>query len=151
MDKELAERLEQAIHTEHVVTSTLREIDLPGPPIYIAGPMSGLPQSNFPAFFEAERVVQEEFPFSEIMNPARMDVDFGDTDLAGKLTSDLSDQESRMVLAHFMERDIPCVVKAEIIVLLPGWEASPGVTIELAVARATGTHILEIGALLNGG
>ncbi|HEY7417690.1 MAG TPA: DUF4406 domain-containing protein, partial [Ktedonobacteraceae bacterium] len=37
--------------------------------VYISGPMTGLPQANYPLFHEAERVVREMG--HEPLNPAR--------------------------------------------------------------------------------
>jgi hypothetical protein len=39
--------------------------------IFIAGPMSGLPAFNHPAFYEAEDLLKNRHPFVEIINPAR--------------------------------------------------------------------------------
>ena len=39
--------------------------------IYLSGPMTGLPEHNFPAFYEAERLIREAFPDAAVKNPAR--------------------------------------------------------------------------------
>jgi integrase/recombinase XerD len=41
--------------------------------IYISGPMTGLPEYNYPAFFECERMLEQKFPHAVILNPARID------------------------------------------------------------------------------
>lgn len=42
---------------------------------YISGPMSGLPELNYPAFFAAEDRVKDQY--SKVLNPARLALDKG--------------------------------------------------------------------------
>ncbi len=99
--------------------------------VYIAGPMTGIPEFNFPAFFAAE----ERFAAAgwEVVNPARVDEEHGfnaKTDAA----------EPHHV---YMRRDLPAVAACDAIALLPGWQASAGVGHELYVARACGRELLD--------
>lgn len=98
--------------------------------VYIAGPMTGLPEYNYPAFFAAEdRFVAAGW---EVLNPARHDVSW--------ITEDMDPDEVR---AAFMKIDIEDVMRADAIALLPGWEASKGAKAELAVARVLLKEILN--------
>jgi hypothetical protein len=94
--------------------------------------MSGLPDFNFPAFFDAE----ERFASAGwlVVNPARMDVDVDGFDPTK------SRAESH---AHYMRRDLPEVARCDAIALLPGWEGSLGVKDELYVALACGLAVLD--------
>ncbi len=83
--------------------------------IYIAGPMTGIPEHNFPAFNEAAARLREEGWF--VVNPAE---NFG-----GR--TDLPRHE-------YMRLDIKMLADCEAIYLLPGWERSRGAMMEYKVA-----------------
>jgi hypothetical protein len=100
--------------------------------VYIAGPMSGIPEFNFPAFFAAE----ERFAEAgwEVLNPARADKDLDGFD---------PKKDAARSHAHYMRRDLPMVASCDAIALLPGWRASRGARDELYVARACGLAVLD--------
>jgi hypothetical protein len=121
--------------------------------IYVSGPMRGFDGSNFPAFFAVERVLQERWPEADIFNPGREDVErFGLHDqLAGDpsglaagryLTESVTfgDAELRQALGE----DLAYITgHADLLVMLPGWQASRGASAEAATASALGTRIVE--------
>ena len=87
--------------------------------IYLAGPMSGLPQSNFPAFDEAAAVLrQKEF---DVVSPAEIDSP-EDYELA------IKDLPAIKTWGDFLSRDVKLIADDGIqgIVFLPGWEKSRG-------------------------
>lgn len=87
------------------------------PKVYLAGPMTGYPEFNFPAFFEAEkRWTDKKY---EVLNPAR--TDNGDTTKEHK---------------YYMRRDIEMLLDADAVAFLPGWQNSKGATVEYVVAQA---------------
>ena len=90
--------------------------------IYIAGPMTGYEDYNYPAFFAAEARFRDAG--WEVLNPARHPTDW--------ITSDM---DPDVVRAAYMKMDIEDVMAADAIALLPGWQASKGANVELAVAR----------------
>ncbi|WP_250865650.1 DUF4406 domain-containing protein [Caballeronia sp. INSB1] len=91
--------------------------------LYVAGPMSGFPELNFPAFHaEAARLRVLGF---EIVNPAEINAD----PTAGWLDC--------------MRADIKQLVDCDGIALLPGWEQSKGATVEHALARGLGLRVIE--------
>ncbi|KDR25445.1 DUF4406 domain-containing protein [Caballeronia zhejiangensis] len=91
--------------------------------LYIAGPMSNLPELNFPAFYaEAARLRALGF---EIVNPAEVDVGPNPTWLS------------------CMRADIKVLVDCDGIALLPGWEKSPGATLEHTIARGLGLRVMQ--------
>lgn len=108
--------------------------------VYLAGPMRGYDQWNFPAF-DAAAADLRAWGF-EVVSPAEMDRDIGFDERADAPLPD-----------GFMEgalrRDIEALLKVDAIVLMPGWRASSGCAIELTVARALGlgAYVLVDGGL----
>lgn len=82
--------------------------------VYVSGPMTGLPEYNYPAFRVAERLLRRAG--HEVINPARGMVD-------GWTWTD------------YARRGVQDVCQAQAVALLPGWEASQGAQLEVAVAR----------------
>lgn len=97
--------------------------------IYLAGPMSGLEDFNFPAFFEAEKFLKEQ-GYDEVFNPARADLDkYGDLETINKEAN----------YRDCLRVDLNWILdNADAIAVLPGWENSKGVKAELALAKALG-------------
>lgn len=103
--------------------------------IYIAGPMSGIPEFNFPAFFRAAEFLQD--CGWTVYNPANKSSEeaviehssFGEGDDKALLTSGWSFREA-------YKWDMDKVISADAIYMLNGWEASPGARGEHAVAMA---------------
>ena len=90
--------------------------------IYLAGPMRGLFEHNYPTFHEAEGAIRFRCPDAKIFNPARA---FG-----GDTTKDIRD--------YFAADFTFLLTEADSIVFLPGWEGSEGSLIEFGIARALG-------------
>lgn len=89
--------------------------------IYIAGPMSGLPELNFPAFHAAAAALREQG--LTVINPAEINPDVG-TDWV-----------------DCMRVDIAQLVTCDGIYLLPGWEKSRGAKLEHHIADALGMTV----------
>jgi hypothetical protein len=84
--------------------------------IYIAGPMTGLPDHNFPAFHAAaDRFLEAGW---EVANPA--DNFGGRTDLPREI---------------FLRLDVILLAQCDAIAMLPGWRRSRGALLEWAIAR----------------
>ncbi len=90
--------------------------------IYIAGPMTGLPELNFPAF-HAETAKLRARGF-DVINPAEINPDH------------------TMSWHDCMRRDIAELVKCDAIRLLPGWEKSSGARLEEHIAMQLGMKII---------
>lgn len=86
--------------------------------IYIAGPMTGLPLFNYPAFFEAEKELEVKFPKAEIINPAR---NFGGA--------------TGLTHADYMRRCLGQVAIATHLFVLLGWKDSIGASWEVSTAK----------------
>lgn len=106
--------------------------------IYVAGPMSGYPNFNFPAFFEAADKLRKEGWI--VYNPANKEDEAIIGEEAMK-TGDLAKAQAQGFNFRDAYRwDIECVIKADAIYMLPGWEDSPGARGEHAVAVAMKRH-----------
>ena len=111
---------------------------------YLAGPMSGIPGYNFPAFRAAAEDLREQG--FDVLSPVEMDEEDG-LDPAALLDDSLSLDQYKDLLS----RDIDRIVKdgIEVIVVLPGWEGSGGANVEVAFGRAAGLPILSYPDLYN--
>lgn len=83
--------------------------------VYLAGPMTGIPDFNFPAFNAAEAELLKHY--KTVFNPAR-NFD-GKTDLPRK---------------DYMRKDFEALLQSDVIAVLPGWSKSSGAKAEVAVA-----------------
>ena len=88
--------------------------------IYISGPMSGLPEHNYPAFIQAEDCLRKA-GYKHIVNPA-------------KLGEKPSWQE-------YMKRDIQLLCRCDCVALLDGWGDSKGARLEVQIAIALGLRV----------
>lgn len=115
--------------------------------IYLAGPMQGYPEFNFPAFHEAARKLR--FFGHEVFSPAEKDierhagVDISKGNATGSVTAAVT--EHKFSLRDALHDDMVWICKhATAIAMLPGWENSKGANAEHALAKALGLEILYI-------
>jgi Domain of unknown function (DUF4406) len=88
---------------------------------YIAGPMTGLPELNFPAFHQAAEWLRGMG--HEVVNPAEINPGVS------------------MEWHECMRADIAQLVTCQCIYLLPGWEDSRGAKLEHHIAERLGMRI----------
>lgn len=109
--------------------------------IYLAGPMRGLPEFNFPAFDKGARRL--EGMGHEVFNPADRDrsVGFSTKGMTGH--EDLAAEG--FSLREALHADTEWIsLHADAVALLPGWEKSSGVAAEIALARALGLPVAKV-------
>lgn len=101
--------------------------------IYLAGPMRGLPEWNFPAFDAAEKRWRDagHTPFNPAATTRAI---YGRSD-PWEAGADVAH------LRHVIDVDLACVKAADAIALLPGWESSAGATVELSLAQFLGMEV----------
>ena len=108
--------------------------------IYVAGPMRGIPEFNFPAFNVATKKLRAEG--HEVFNPAEKDNQRHGTDISkGNATGDenLAAKQHGFNLREALAEDLDYICRqADAVALLPGWQNSKGALAELATARALG-------------
>lgn len=92
--------------------------------IYISGPMTGLPDLNFPAFHAAAERLRERGYAT--VNPAEINA------------------ETSGDWHFYMKADIKALCDCDALALLPGWQNSNGAQLELHIAHRLG---LEIGTV----
>lgn len=95
---------------------------------YIAGPMTGIKDLNFPAFHQAAEWLRGMG--HEVVNPAEINPDH------------------HMSWEACMRSDIAELVTCDAIMLLPGWEDSRGAKLEHHIAERLGLRIEFVPALV---
>ena len=105
--------------------------------IYLAGPMRGYPEHNFPAFhYAAKKLRGQGF---EVFSPAEKGEEIRLTNNPN-IQNDLSFRrlvfgiDTAWICAH-----------ADAVALLPGWDKSDGAQCERQTAKAIGLTIIELG------
>lgn len=93
--------------------------------VYIAGPMSGLPELNYPAFDAAEGRLAVAGHY--VLNPTR--------------SEEHNTTGAPMPWDWYMRHSLRMVADADGIALLPGWESSKGAQLEHHVASKLGLDI----------
>lgn len=88
--------------------------------LYVAGPMTGYPEFNYPAFLDAERQLREAGYGT--LNPVDSE-EFNPT------------PGQPQAWNWYMRHALRMVLDADGIALLPGWERSRGATLEKHVAE----------------
>lgn len=112
--------------------------------VYIAGPMRGYPEFNFPAFYAAEERL-ERMGF-EVGNPAAWD---DPNEVGGNATGDMEEAAQKgFSLRKALSRDMKYIAEeADAIYMLKGWEKSAGATAEHALAKALDLTIMYEGVI----
>ncbi len=114
--------------------------------VYLAGPMRGIPDFNFPAF-EAGTVGLRARGF-EVFSPAERDIKVHGDKVNDSATGDLDDPKvkaSGFDLRAALAADTQWIaMTADAVVVLPGWENSKGAQAEVALARALSLPVFTI-------
>ena len=88
--------------------------------LYVAGPMTGLPEFNYPAFNAAATELRAKG--HDVLNPADIEND--------------NDAGQPQAWDWYMRRAIAMVARADGLAMLPGWENSKGARLEHSIGRA---------------
>ena len=117
--------------------------------IYLAGPMRGIPEFNFPAFYRAATQLEREGHI--VFNPAAKDCETYGTDISkGNATGSEAQASSQhgFSLREALGADMAWIcAEADAVALLPGWQCSKGAIAERATGVALGLTIIELGGL----
>jgi hypothetical protein len=110
------------------------------PTIYIAGPMRGYEDGNFPAFDRQAKVLEKQG--WRVINPADMDRQDGSPP-GGHLKFDPeTDYDDREFMREALERDLVAICKdCTAIYMMSDWETSRGAKAEWHTAKAVGLKI----------
>lgn len=92
-------------------------------PLYISGPMSGMPELNYPAFnAAAEQLRERQY---EVINPA-----------------EIPSTKPEMTWGDWMRADLVALLNCDTIYMLKGWEDSDGAKLEKHIADALGMAVM---------
>ena len=114
--------------------------------VYLAGPMTGYPEFNFPKFkTEAYKLRRKGF---FVFSPAEKDVEVhGEAEWMKDPNGDTKEAEKKgFSLRDALCSDLTFICKeADAIAMLPGWERSRGAMAEHATAVALGLEVMYVG------
>lgn len=117
--------------------------------VYIAGPMTGIPSFNYPAFdAAAERLRAQGY---EVVSPAEMDDPEVRAAAMANPNGDLAtfDADTGKTWGDLLARDVKLVAdEVDGIAVLPGWERSRGARLETFVAKLCGKPVFHYPDLL---
>lgn len=118
--------------------------------VYIAGPMTGIPQFNIPAFDALasdlrRQVAEPGVKAFEVISPAELDGAATRAVLLKSTTGHAGDLPAGMTWGDFLARDVKMIADdgIEAIVVLPGWERSRGARLETFVGHLKGLKIVR--------
>lgn len=115
--------------------------------LYLAGPMTGIPQFNFPAFDEAASNLRMVLGGDgvDVVSPAEIDDPATRAAaLASKDGAPGSGTTSGETWGDFLSRDVKLVAdEVDAVMVLPGWENSKGARLEVFVARSVGKPVYD--------
>lgn len=103
--------------------------------IYLAGPIRGIKDLNFPAFNRYAKLLRDQE--HEVFNPIESKEHIN-------LTPECNEEIS--FRRHIFEIDLTWICRhADAVALIPGWEKSKGATAERALAEAIGLTVIYLG------
>ena len=110
------------------------------PTIYIAGPMRGYDDYNYPAFDRQQKVLEAQGWI--VINPAEMDRD-DDKPINGPMQFDPDNNyEDHEFMRKALKRDMVAICDdCTAIYMMSNWEKSKGARTEWALAKALGLDI----------
>ena len=117
--------------------------------VYVAGPMTGIPAFNIPAFDAAAQVLRARG--FEVVSPAEVDGPVTREVLLQSATGDHADLPQTESWSFYLARDFRILADDGIdaIVTLPGWKDSKGARCEVAMGKELGIEQIELGSLVN--
>lgn len=105
--------------------------------LYIAGPMTGLPDSNYPAFHAAAQRLRDAG--YDVLNPAD-----------NPKPENRSNPGAEPEWLDWMRAALHQVAEADGVALLPDWEASRGARVEVRLALSLGLDVRTVHAWQGG-
>lgn len=118
--------------------------------VYIAGPMTGYPQFNIPAFDAMARMLRKQVAGPkvrtfDVVSPAELDGEEVREHLLKSKTGDPADLPPGTTWGDFLARDVKLIADGGIkaIVTLDGWERSRGARLETFVGHLAGCQITK--------
>lgn len=115
--------------------------------IYLAGPMRGYSEFNYPAFHRHAAELRDAG--HKVFSPAEKDIERLGVDISIGTTGDLAEIEAKgFDLRDAIMDDLTYIAReADAIAMLPGWEKSSGVKVELALAEFLKLEVIKLSDL----
>jgi nucleoside 2-deoxyribosyltransferase len=115
---------------------------------YLAGPMRGYADFNFPQFHAAAAALRAAGWL--VFSPAERDIAVHGEDVFASKTGDLEDiKQTGFSLREALAADTQYIaLQADAVIVLPDWQRSSGAVAETALAKALGLPVIEIAAEL---
>lgn len=117
--------------------------------VYLAGPMTGYPKFNYPAFDVAAKSLRGQG--HEVESPAELDEPHVFEAVLASPDGDVAalKEATGEGFGDFLARDIRIVADVSVdgVVVLPGWEVSRGANLEVQVANGLGKPVLSYPSL----
>lgn len=88
--------------------------------VYIAGPMTGLPEHNYPEFNKMEDILRK-MGYNNVLNPAK-----------------IADGDTSKQYSFYIRESLKLVAQADFVIFLNGWEKSKGAKLEKHCADSMG-------------
>lgn len=104
---------------EHLGVPVCCEVETGPAVVYIAGPMTGLPEYNYPAFYRAAELLTT----------------------LGFIVHNPAEGPALRTYGEYLRRAIGKLIRCDAIYLLNGWQASRGATLELQIAHTLGMRV----------
>jgi hypothetical protein len=135
----------QLMEEEEALASTFIDggADRAKPYFYLAGPMTNIPQFNFPAFDAAAKVLRDAG--YNLVNPAELDEEIERKEAYESPDGSHTGLPHVKTWRQCLRRDIDIVLDDNCVgmICLDGWEKSGGARMETYVATATGVPLYE--------
>ena len=110
------------------------------PTVYIAGPMRGYEEGNFPAFDRQAKVLEQQG--WTVINPAELDRTEGEPPKGHMNFNPATDYNDREFMRDALKRDLIVICEdCTAIYMMSGWEQSRGAKAEWHTAKALGLDI----------
>lgn len=110
------------------------------PTIYIAGPMRGIEDFNFPAFDRQANLLRKQGWC--VINPAEMDREHGSPESSPMEYDPATDYNDREFMRDAMRRDLVAIAEdCTAVYCMSGFETSRGAKAEYQLAKAIGIDI----------
>lgn len=107
--------------------------------VYLAGPMSGVPEFNHVGFADAEAYAAERG--WRVVSPRSTDPTHEGPCGGGEM-------QATAAGAHpwecWVKASLRMMLTCQAVLLLPGWQASRGARLERSVAESCGMHVMEM-------
>ena len=113
---------------------------------YIAGPMTGYPLYNFPAFIEAEEYLKDKF---EVVSPVNLTlglwVELGIIKNKEEWMQGIDNPfEKAVSKMTYLRKDLSEIAKCDCMVFIDGWKGSEGAAKELKMAQLLNLKLYEL-------